>query len=98
MEEFANDFDATVIELHENFRSSRAVVETAKRLDSSYLADVNKLPVAGLVELLVGKDEDDEAEIVLQKISELRRMATLMLRSQYALKVVLFLEEPVIRS
>lgn len=73
MDEFTNDFDATVIELHENFRSSRAVVEAAKRLDSSYLADVDKLPVNGLVELLVGRDEDDEAEIVLQNISELCR-------------------------
>lgn len=71
MDEFVNDFDAIVIELHENFRSSRAVVEVAKKLDSSYLADVDKLPVNGLVELLVGNDEDDEAEIVLQKISEL---------------------------
>lgn len=71
MDEFVNDFDATVIELHENFRSSSAVVEAAKRLDSSYLADVKKLPIKGTVELLTGNDEDDEAELILQKISEL---------------------------
>ncbi len=71
MDEFTNDFDAKVIELHENFRSSRTVVEAAKRLDSSYLADVDKLPIKGTVELLIGSDEDDEAELVLQKISEL---------------------------
>lgn len=71
MDEFTNNFDAKVIELHENFRSSRAVVEAAKRLDSSYLADVDKLPIKGTVELLIGTDEDDEAELVLQKISEL---------------------------
>lgn len=71
MDEFTNNFDAKVIELHENFRSSRAVVEAAKRLDSSYLADVDKLPIKGTVELLIGADEDDEAEFVLQKISEL---------------------------
>jgi DNA helicase-2/ATP-dependent DNA helicase PcrA len=57
--------------LHENFRSSRTVVEAAKRLDSTYLANVDKLPILGTVELLIGEDEDDEAEIVLQKINEL---------------------------
>lgn len=71
MDEFVKDFNATVIELHENFRSSRAVVETAKRLDASYLADVEKLPISGSVELLIGEDEDDEATIVLQEIREL---------------------------
>ena len=73
LDEFKNDFDAKVIELHENFRSSRAVVEAAKKLDSSYLADVDKLPIKGTVELLIGEDEDDEAKLVLQKISELRK-------------------------
>ena len=71
MDDFINDFEATVIELHENFRSSRTVVEAAKRLDSSYLADIEKLPIKGTVELLIGEDEDDEAERVLRKISEL---------------------------
>ena len=71
MDEFTNDFGASVIELHENFRSSRTVVEAAKRLDSSYLADVEKLPIVGTIELLIGQDEDEEAEIVLQKINEL---------------------------
>jgi len=71
MDEFTKDFDATVIELHENFRSSRTVVGIAKRLDSTYLADVDKLPIKGTVELLIGEDEDDEANLVLQKISEL---------------------------
>ncbi|MCK6468713.1 MAG: ATP-dependent helicase [Candidatus Brocadia sinica] len=71
MDEFTNDFNANVIELHENFRSSRAVVEAAKKLDSSYLAEVDKLPIKGTVELMIGKDEDDEAELVLQKITGL---------------------------
>ena len=71
MDEFKKDFQATVIELHENFRSSRAVVEIAKRLDTSYLADVEKLPINGTVDLLIGEDEDDEASLVLQKIREL---------------------------
>ena len=71
MDEFTNDFDAMVIELHENFRSSRAVVEAAKKLDSAYLAEVDKLPIKGTVELLIGENEDDEAKLVLQKINEL---------------------------
>jgi DNA helicase-2/ATP-dependent DNA helicase PcrA len=71
MDLFIKDFDATVIELHENFRSSRAVVETAKKLDHTYLTDVERLPVEGTVELLIGSDEDKEAQVVLQKITEL---------------------------
>ncbi|MBV1726925.1 MAG: ATP-dependent helicase [Candidatus Desulforudis sp.] len=71
MDCFTNDFEASVIELHENFRSSRAVVEAAKRLDRNYLTEVEKLPVEGAVELLIGEDEDDEAQLVLQKIMEL---------------------------
>lgn len=71
MDLFIKDFDATVIELHENFRSSRAVVETAKKLDDTYLTEVERLPVEGTVELLIGSDEDEEAQVVLQKITEL---------------------------
>lgn len=71
MDWFTKEFDASVIELHENFRSSRAVVEVAKRLDRTYLAEVKKLPVEGTVEVLIGKDEDDEAQLILQKITEL---------------------------
>lgn len=71
MDWFTNDFNALVIELHENFRSSRAVVEVAKRLDRTYLPEVEKLPIEGTVELLIGMDEDNEAKIVMQKITEL---------------------------
>jgi DNA helicase-2/ATP-dependent DNA helicase PcrA len=73
MDCFKKDFDALLIELHENFRSSRAIVEVAKKLDSTYFADEGNLPIEGVVELLIGKDEDDEARLILQKITELCR-------------------------
>lgn len=71
MDLFTKDFDALVLEFHENFRSSRAVVETAKKIDHTYLTDVKRLPVEGTVELLIGSDEDKEAQVVLQKITDL---------------------------
>ncbi len=73
MDWFTEEFDAVVIELSENFRSSRAVVEAAKKLDNTYLADVEKLPVEGVVQLIIGGDEDKEAQLIVQKITELCR-------------------------
>ncbi len=71
MDYFVEDFRAGVIELHENFRSSRAVVQAAKRLDSTYYAKVDCLPVEGAVELIAANDESDEAEKVLGRIKHL---------------------------
>ncbi len=73
MDHFKRDFNAELIELHDNFRSSRAVVQVAKNLDSTYYADAEHLPVAGTVKLIPAEDEDNEAELILQEVERLRQ-------------------------
>ncbi|MES0336986.1 MAG: ATP-dependent helicase [Candidatus Magnetobacterium sp. LHC-1] len=71
MDYFVEDYKADVIELHENFRCSRNVVASAKMLNDTYIADVDNIPILGVVELFAGRDEDDEALHVINKIIEL---------------------------
>ncbi|MCP4148773.1 MAG: ATP-dependent helicase [bacterium] len=73
MDDFKRDFDAKLIQLHDNFRSSRSVVEFAKKIDHTYYADVENLPVEGAVKLITGKDEENEAELIIRKITRLRK-------------------------
>lgn len=70
MNQFRMDFNAEFIELNENFRSSKQVVNAAKALDENYVAE-GLLPINGEVGLITGKDEDDEASNVIKKIQEL---------------------------
>ena len=72
MEKFKKEFGAKVVELTENFRSSLAVVGTAQRLQPAYQIE-GQLPVQGLVEVVVGDNERDEARLVVNKIEELLR-------------------------
>ncbi|MCD4712262.1 MAG: ATP-dependent helicase [Clostridiales bacterium] len=67
---FEQDFDAKRIIMNENFRSSQAVVKAAKALDPEYEIE-GELPIAGSIELIVGKDETDEAIQVLDYIQNL---------------------------
>ena len=67
---FRDEFGAGEIELTENFRSSKAVVEVAKALDPNY--DVaGQLPIPGLVEVLEGADEVAEAKAIADTIQTL---------------------------
>lgn len=67
---FQNDFDATRIELHENFRSSKAVIRAAQALNSDYEAK-EVFPIEGEVGVYECEDERDEAEVVADKIANL---------------------------
>jgi DNA helicase II / ATP-dependent DNA helicase PcrA len=67
---FQRDFKAKKIELTENFRCSKAVVEAARRLDSSYTVE-GQLPIQGAVELIECEDEASEAQAVVEKIQSL---------------------------
>lgn len=70
MKRFGEDFGAKRIELTENFRSSRAVVEKAKSLDPNYSV-AGQVPIAGVCESMVGSTPEDEARIIADKIEEL---------------------------
>lgn len=70
MERFQQDFQAKTIELTQNFRSSRAIVDAAKAMDAKYRVG-GQLPIAGEIGLLVGQTEDDEAALIVDKMLEL---------------------------
>lgn len=70
MEKFQGDFQAKTIELTQNFRSSRAVVDAAKAIDPKYRV-AGQLPIAGAIALVVGQDEDDEARQIIDKMQRL---------------------------
>jgi DNA helicase II / ATP-dependent DNA helicase PcrA len=70
MDKFKEDFSAQLVELTENFRSSKAVVEVARSLDSNYLVAA-QLPVQGLVEVVDGDNEEDEAKRIVNSIQRL---------------------------
>ncbi|WP_368655507.1 ATP-dependent helicase [Castellaniella ginsengisoli] len=67
---FRDEFGAEEIELTENFRSSKAVVEVAKALDQNYDVE-GQLPIPGLVVVLEGADEAAEAKAIADKIQTL---------------------------
>ncbi|MGB8842912.1 MAG: hypothetical protein WCC64_17790, partial [Aliidongia sp.] len=70
MQDFARDFSATKIQLDENFRSSKVVVHIAHALEPTYLVK-GQLPIKGHAELLVGDDEEGEANLVADEIQRL---------------------------
>ena len=73
MEMFRDEFDAKYIELTDNFRSSRSIVSVAQTLQPSYEI-VGQLPIKGEVSLIVGDDEKEEAEIIVNEIESLMRV------------------------
>ncbi|WP_430231220.1 ATP-dependent helicase [Nitrosomonas communis] len=70
MDRFKTEFNAKYVNLTENFRSSKAVVNVARSLDSNYLV-ADQLPVQGLAELLEGDDEEDEAKRIVDQMQVL---------------------------
>ena len=67
---FEQDFGAEKVSMNENFRSSRAVVNAAKRLDPQYEFE-GELPIVGSIRLIVGGAEHQEAVRVLDYIQGL---------------------------
>ena len=67
---FESDFSAKKIELQENFRSSKAVVDVAKKLNDEYSVD-GTLPIQGSVEVVACENEEAEAEYVQDTIEHL---------------------------
>lgn len=67
---FGDEFEAKRVELTENFRSSRAIVEKAKSLDPNYSV-AGQVPIAGVCEFKVGANPEDEARIIADKMEEL---------------------------
>jgi DNA helicase-2/ATP-dependent DNA helicase PcrA len=70
MEHFRSDFHPTYIELTENFRSSKSVVSIAQNIEPSYEVD-GQLPIPGAAVLMVGRDEEAEARLVVEEILKL---------------------------
>jgi DNA helicase-2/ATP-dependent DNA helicase PcrA len=72
MERFSDEFQAKRVELTANFRSSRAVVDFAQTLDPNYMVD-QQLPIPGLVRLIKGANEEDEAKQIADELECLFR-------------------------
>lgn len=68
--EFVNDFKPVVVELNENFRSSKAVLSSAKKVvpDAEYVAETVK---EGIFEINGLDDEEAESQWVVDRIKEL---------------------------
>lgn len=72
MEDFRRDFAAAQLVLEENFRSSRKILEVARRLTPAFGMEGN-LAIEGEVKLLRGDTPDDEAHKVADEIAALLR-------------------------
>jgi DNA helicase-2/ATP-dependent DNA helicase PcrA len=70
MNNFRDEFGARQVELTENFRSSQAVVNVARSLEPNYLVAA-QLPITGAAKLLIGADEENEAEQIIDEIERL---------------------------
>ncbi|WP_321868077.1 ATP-dependent helicase [Paraburkholderia tropica] len=67
MEKFRFEFSAKLIELTENFRSSKAVVSVARSIDPNYLVDA-QLPINGAARVFIGDDEAHEASLIVDEL------------------------------
>ena len=70
MERFEEDFGAKRIELTENFRSSRAVVEKARALDPNYSVS-GQVPIAGECVVFVAENQEIEAKQIVDRMEAL---------------------------
>lgn len=67
---FYHDFNAHKIELNENFRSSRKVIENANIIENSFKVK-GIIPIEGEFEINQFPDEHDEAQYIYEKIMQL---------------------------
>ena len=67
---FVHDFSPVIIDLNENYRSSKEILSAAKKIipEAEYIANTVK---DGFFEIQSFEDEDSEAEFVVYKIKEL---------------------------
>jgi len=70
LELFKEDFNAKVISIEENFRSSRSVINAANKLNPNYKT-VGVFPIEGEIKLIKSKSERHEAQLILKKIMNL---------------------------
>jgi DNA helicase II / ATP-dependent DNA helicase PcrA len=75
METFPNDFQVERIELRENYRSSRAVIQAANALYEESI-ELNNAALEGESLIVPCADEEDEADWVVKKITDLLHAGT----------------------
>ncbi|MBK8943771.1 MAG: ATP-dependent helicase [Ignavibacteriae bacterium] len=67
---FIEDFNPKIIELRENYRSSKKVIEAAEKIIPNSTDIINAV-IPGIVEIIPAIDEDAEASWIIKKINEL---------------------------
>jgi DNA helicase-2/ATP-dependent DNA helicase PcrA len=72
---FVDDFDPKIVELNENYRSSKAVLSAAKKIIPD-AEDAVESVKEGIFEIHCLEDEDKEAKWVVDKIKELINLGT----------------------
>jgi DNA helicase II / ATP-dependent DNA helicase PcrA len=70
MDQFTIDFNPVVKNLYENYRCSKAVVRLGEKL-SGDKSSLDTLPIEGESRLIIGDDEDDEANKVIDFLENL---------------------------
>lgn len=69
---FRKDFAAHKIELKENFRSSKAIVDAASKLIGAYVVE-GQLAINGELVVIEADNETSEAESIIERIVQLQR-------------------------
>lgn len=70
MKKFKDEFNAEIVYLNENFRSSKKVVKVAQLLNQKYAIE-GQLEYDGEILLTIGNDEEHEASMVCDKLEQL---------------------------
>jgi len=70
MDQFIKDYNPVVKNLNENYRCSKAVVILGEKLFGNKIS-LDSLPIVGESRLIIGDDEDDEANKVIDFLEEL---------------------------
>lgn len=70
MDMFKADFGAKEVELTDNFRCSKYVVDLATALEPTYIVE-GQLPIEGEIKLLVGQNEEHEAQLIADHLNYL---------------------------
>ncbi len=87
---FKKDFNAKVINMETNFRSSRLVIDAANKLNPDYKT-AGAFPIHGEIKLIISKNEKHEAQLILKEIKNLLKNGHKEVENQITLNSIAIL-------
>ncbi len=87
---FKKDFNAKVINMETNFRSSRLVIDAANKLNPEYKT-AGAFPIHGEIKLIISKNEKHEAQLILKEIKNLLKNGHKEVENQITLNSIAIL-------